>query len=345
MRKTILLSAAGFALFATAAWTQSTTSPAAVLTRMSSAYRVLQSYQDTATIKDKRGKREVAGALTLAMQKPNRYLLDLKGENLGTVISSDGVSLVAIRPDRKAFTKTRAPLQLIGSNLIGTVDIPSPGAVIISQFLAATSREGAVGKMLSGAKVTGPQPLGSKLAYVLSFPWTDELEARLYVTDGEFLIRQVKLLRDGELVWQEDHNEIALDKPIAANVFSRPIPENYRVVLSLPSLEKPESIAADEADKDDAGGAKGDAAARILRVRSVYRTNGCARCHVINGRGGQMGPDLTHAGADEARDAKWFSDQVRNPRLHNASSSMPAFGGKIRESDLLAIGTYLSNLK
>src|SRR5262249_35453220 len=153
-----------------------------LVTRMTSAYRSLQSYYDTATVKGKRGKKEVTGTLTLATQKPNKYLLDLKGDSLNTLIVSDGDTLVALRPDRKAYTKTKAPLQIIKSDFIGKIDIPSLGARLITQLLTANAREGELGSLLLNAKVSGPQAFGSKLAYVLIFPYGEGAEARVYVT-------------------------------------------------------------------------------------------------------------------------------------------------------------------
>ena len=72
------------ALSATAGVHQSQT--ASVLTRMNSAYRSMQSYYDVATIRRKVGEKEVGGSLTLAMQRPNKYVLDLAGDGLNTTI-------------------------------------------------------------------------------------------------------------------------------------------------------------------------------------------------------------------------------------------------------------------
>jgi len=37
---------------------------------------------------------------------------------------------------------------------------------------------------------------------------------------------------------------------------------------------------------------------------AVYKTQGCLTCHVINGVGEQVGPDLTHVGKE--REKKWI---------------------------------------
>jgi len=160
-----LIPGASFAaliLLATTASTQTGTQALSVVNRINSAYRSFRSYYDVSKITKIAGKKETTATLTLAMQKPNRYLLELKGESLNTSILSNGDTLIALRPDRKAYTKTKAPQQVIGSDMIGNVDIPSPGAKLISLFLAANGREGELGKMLQNAKVTGPQAFGSK---------------------------------------------------------------------------------------------------------------------------------------------------------------------------------------
>ncbi len=38
----------------------------------------------------------------------------------------------------------------------------------------------------------------------------------------------------------------------------------------------------------------------VARGRQIYRTLDCGRCHVIDGQGGALGPDLTHIGTNAA---------------------------------------------
>jgi mono/diheme cytochrome c family protein len=100
--------------------------------------------------------------------------------------------------------------------------------------------------------------------------------------------------------------------------------------------------------KNDGGapsaGAPGDPAL-VAAGKTVFDTNGCARCHAIGGQVGGRAPDLTHVGADAAHTPQWLAEHVKNPRSQNPSSRMPAFGGKISDQDLLALGTYLASLK
>src|SRR5436853_634464 len=120
MKRIALAASCGFILMAAAALTQVSQQSAIVINRMSGAYRSLQSFYDTATIKRKAGKEESEGTLTLAALRPNKFLLDLTGDRLNTTIVCDGASLTTLRPDRKVYTKLKAPLQMIRADFLGT---------------------------------------------------------------------------------------------------------------------------------------------------------------------------------------------------------------------------------
>ena len=79
--------------------------------------------------------------------------------------------------------------------------------------------------------------------------------------------------------------------------------------------------------------------------KAVYDSNGCTRCHSINGQGGRMGPDLSRTGATAGHTSEWLVAHVRNPKMHNPGSRMPPFEGKITDQNLMALGAYLASLK
>jgi mono/diheme cytochrome c family protein len=83
----------------------------------------------------------------------------------------------------------------------------------------------------------------------------------------------------------------------------------------------------------------------IAAGKTVFNSNGCARCHAIGGQGGNQAPELTHVGAEAGHTADWIVAHVKNPKAHNPRSRMPSFEGKINDKDLLALGAYLSSLK
>jgi ubiquinol-cytochrome c reductase cytochrome b subunit len=80
----------------------------------------------------------------------------------------------------------------------------------------------------------------------------------------------------------------------------------------------------------------------IQRGSETYRSNGCAGCHMINGSGGAIGPDLSGEG-NRSRSHEWLSIQVRNPKTHYPDTVMPSFSrlGAQEISDLI---DYLMSL-
>ena len=76
---------------------------------------------------------------------------------------------------------------------------------------------------------------------------------------------------------------------------------------------------------------------------AAIRTFGeaCAKCHVLDGAGGDIGPDLTHVGRrlDEAAIAR----QIENPTAANPESDMPVFKGKLTADEIGALARYLAS--
>jgi len=85
--------------------------------------------------------------------------------------------------------------------------------------------------------------------------------------------------------------------------------------------------------------------ADVAAGKKVYDANGCATCHIISGKGGSNGPDLTRTGADATHTAQWFTVQVGNPKAHNPNSSMPPYAASIKGNDMTALSAYLASLK
>jgi len=167
---------AAFAALSIGASQQTPTPAMSVLNKMTGAYRSIETYYDVATIKRRLGEKDAPVTLTLAMLKPNRYLMELKGDFMNTVVTSDGTTLTAIRPDKKAYSKTKAPLQVLKAGFLSGIDVPSPGARIITALLESNIRDTELGAAIANAKVTGPHAFGTKQAYVLNFPYTRDLK-------------------------------------------------------------------------------------------------------------------------------------------------------------------------
>jgi putative heme-binding domain-containing protein len=79
--------------------------------------------------------------------------------------------------------------------------------------------------------------------------------------------------------------------------------EIWQVITYIHSVEK-KSIGAPEGDS-----ARGE--------KLFYGSAGCSICHMIEGKGGRLGPDLTSVGS--ARSTESLIDSVRNPNSHLAT--------------------------
>lgn len=75
--------------------------------------------------------------------------------------------------------------------------------------------------------------------------------------------------------------------------------------------------------------------------KQAYEEKACNACHMINGSGGKVGPDLSVYGLQ--RTPEWIIQHHINPRSLVGGSIMPDF--PYSESELQAIALYLSSLK
>jgi ubiquinol-cytochrome c reductase cytochrome b subunit len=62
----------------------------------------------------------------------------------------------------------------------------------------------------------------------------------------------------------------------------------------------------------------------IKKGKELFHSMGCISCHSIHGKGGSVGPALTHD-LIEAKSRDWLEDQIRNPGSHFPNSVMPSF--------------------
>jgi len=73
--------------------------------------------------------------------------------------------------------------------------------------------------------------------------------------------------------------------------------EIWQVITYIRSVEKKASAA----ETGDAAHGK----------ELFYGATGCGTCHMVNGKGGRLGPDLTSTGA--SRSVEYLTDSLRNP--------------------------------
>ncbi len=79
--------------------------------------------------------------------------------------------------------------------------------------------------------------------------------------------------------------------------------------------------------------------------KGVFTSSGCMNCHSVGGQGGRRGPNLSKVGADPQHTAEWLAAYVKDPKSQNPTSRMPAFGNRINDQNLQALGAYLASLK
>jgi len=90
-------------------------------------------------------------------------------------------------------------------------------------------------------------------------------------------------------------------------------------------------------------------AVTLLTVAAQAASNGeqifrqkCTMCHVVNGKGGQIGPDLTKVSGSLAE--KDVREKLEKPKNSNPTSAMPSFK-TLPKADMDALIGYLRTLK
>jgi mono/diheme cytochrome c family protein len=78
------------------------------------------------------------------------------------------------------------------------------------------------------------------------------------------------------------------------------------------------------------------------RVRTAALVIGryCANCHMIDGEGAAVGPDLSKAGA--TRDAAWLQSWIADPTSVDPFANMPAFGDALSRDEMAALVEFLA---
>jgi len=79
----------------------------------------------------------------------------------------------------------------------------------------------------------------------------------------------------------------------------------------------------------------------VIAGRVLYDKNGCAACHSIHGRGGKLGPELTHVGSK--RDADWLMHHFKDPQAVSPGSIMPKI--ILQDKELEELTDFMMSLK
>jgi mono/diheme cytochrome c family protein len=79
----------------------------------------------------------------------------------------------------------------------------------------------------------------------------------------------------------------------------------------------------------------------IAKGEKIYAEKKCAMCHMIKGKGGKSGGDLTDVGVK--RDMGWLKQFTKDPKSVMPKAKMPSFRGS--EEELDAVAAYMASLK
>jgi ubiquinol-cytochrome c reductase cytochrome b subunit len=69
----------------------------------------------------------------------------------------------------------------------------------------------------------------------------------------------------------------------------------------------------------------------------------CSTCHALDGEGATVAPDLSHVGAKH--DAMWLREWITDPTSVQFDATMPPFGERLSEEQMMAIVNYLVGRK
>ena len=72
------------------------------------------------------------------------------------------------------------------------------------------------------------------------------------------------------------------------------------------------------------GGDPSVSQAAVRRGQELFDSVGCMGCHMVNGKGGSVGPNLSDE-VGRGRSRQWLTTQVRNPKENDPQTIMPAF--------------------
>lgn len=211
---------------------------ALVLNRMSGVYRACNSIRVTTAVTRNVGEKQLTGAVSLAAERPARYLLEVTGAQLNTTVTTDGKALTIQRPDARVYSQTPAPAKLTGADILAESEVMLPASEIITLLLEGGLRSGdrLLGSRLASAKMSGPVQYGSRQAWVFSFDYTTLNECRLYVDTVTYNILRATLGSGSTPILTEAVTRTVFNEAISDDMIVRPVPEDYRQVSKLPRM-------------------------------------------------------------------------------------------------------------
>ncbi len=74
----------------------------------------------------------------------------------------------------------------------------------------------------------------------------------------------------------------------------------------------------------------------------IIKDQSCMSCHVINGKGGSIGPNLSKEGT-KGHSIHWLEVQINTPKVHSPNTMMP--NHNLNPVQLETVAEYLDSLK
>lgn len=215
---------------------------ALVLNKVSGVYRACNSIRVTTTVTRNVGEKQLIGSVSLAAERPARYMLEVTGAQLNTTVTSDGKALTIQRPDARVYSLTPAPAKLTGADVLADSEVMLPASEIITLLIEGGLRQAdrTLGSRLAAAKMTGPVAYGSRQAWVFSFDYTTLNECRVYVDTANYTVVRATLGSGSVPILSEVVNRTTFNEAITDDMIVRPVPEDYRQVSKLPRMPEPQ---------------------------------------------------------------------------------------------------------
>ena len=244
-----------------------------------------------------------------------------------TLLTAQGIA--ATQPNF-LFTKVRAPDTLLRNALMPTFGFGEDDAAALTVALMSLRSATWPGRMTADAAVTAYEPQGTFGALVrryrcLSCHSVRGFGGTLSTVAWDFIGSQL----------QRAHIESFVARPFTVRV---------GLGERMPRLGLTPEEARQIADHftsvfvDDAlAQAPSGDAALPARGQELYETRGCRACHILGGRGGYVGPDLSGAGLRLT--PGWIAAWLRSPERWKPGTSEPNAG--FTEDEARALAAHL----
>ena len=211
------------------------------------AYGKMKTYRHTAvwSVYAKRDDGQIIQEelkFTLALERPNRFAYKI--ETVPKLFSqvaafSDGKTFVNFKGDRKQYTKSPAPQNFKGINIVDDVEFQPIGTYLIALMLQGDIlADKDIRTAMEHASLKSQLVENGKKWQILEMPFgDDENPYQIYVGIEDHLIG--KAFQMGKVKISETIEAIRIDKPIEPTVFSYTLPESAKQIEKFVAPSRP----------------------------------------------------------------------------------------------------------